>query len=140
MLAEVCSDIYMPESGVRVSSGQSAVERAGLTALGFSLGIRRLVKRGFITISIDADFNGQFQAIYLTEDAWVWIEANEDMFKVHKRKAAPREISDIVTDDDVPFDDPAASQAGDTAYRNLQAGALPLFRPLLRHPAGHGVQ
>jgi nucleoside 2-deoxyribosyltransferase len=104
VLAEVCSAIYMPESGVPVYSVKNAVERAGLTALGFSLGIRRLVKRGFITISMDTNVNDdEVQAIYLTEDAWAWIEANEDMFKVHKRKATPPAVSDTITDDDVPF-------------------------------------
>jgi nucleoside 2-deoxyribosyltransferase len=104
VLAEVCSEIYMPESGVRVGVIKHGVERAGLTALGFSLGIRRLIKRGFIKIEDDTDYNGnQFDAIFLNENAWAWIEANEDMFKLHKRRPDPPARPDRISDDDVPF-------------------------------------
>jgi hypothetical protein len=106
VVAEVSGEIYMPQSGVAVYTIKNGVERAGLTALGFSLGIRRLVKRGFIEIKEDANYNGdRFDAIYLTENAWGWIEANEKLFKLHKRKAEPPSLSDtiIITDDDLPF-------------------------------------
>jgi len=102
VLAEVSADLYMPQSGVAAYSAKNAVERAGLTGLGFSLGIRRLLKRNFIQIREDTDHNGEpYDAIFLTEDAWAWIEANEDLFKVHKPKPAPPPRT--ITDDDVPF-------------------------------------
>ena len=45
----------------------------------------------------------RLDAIFLTEDAWAWMEANEDLFKVHQRKAAPPPPSDTITYNDVPF-------------------------------------
>ena len=104
VMVEVSSEIYMPESGVAVYIVKNGVERAGLTALGFSLGIRRLVKREFVEIKMDTNYNGdESQAVYLTESAWAWIEANESLFKIHKRKAEAPARSDMISDDDVPF-------------------------------------
>jgi hypothetical protein len=81
VLAEVCGEIYMPESGVSVGTVKHGVERAGPTALGFSLGIRRLIKRGFVEVREDTNYNGdQIDAIFLTENAWAWIEADENLF------------------------------------------------------------
>jgi hypothetical protein len=94
----------MPEKRRRRLFSEKRVERAGLIGFGFSLGIRRLVKSGFIEIREDTNHNGaQLDAIFLTENAWAWIEANEDLFKVHQRKAAPPPPSDTITDDDVPI-------------------------------------
>lgn len=97
VLAEACSDIYMPQSAVPAHSVKNAVEHAGLTALGFSLDIRRLTKRGFVEVKNEQDFNGNYyDMIYLMEGAWVWIEANENLFKVEKHNTIP-------DDTDPPF-------------------------------------
>jgi hypothetical protein len=91
VLAELSSSLYMPDSGVSVYSVRNDVEKAGLTGLGFSLGIRRLVKKEFIEI---ADNDEQISVIRLLEKGWLWVEANEKLFKVHKHQPV------MVDDDD----------------------------------------
>ncbi len=98
VLATASSGIYLPDSAVPVYSVKNEAERAGLTALGFSLGIRRLANKGFIHITQDMNkFNEPFDVLFLTEKAWAWIETNENLFKVHKREPVAS------LDDDAPF-------------------------------------
>jgi hypothetical protein len=101
VLAELSSSLYMPDSFVASYQVKNDVEKAGLTALGFSLGVRRLVSKEFIEIVETVNFNDEtYSAFRLLEKGWQWIEANEKLFKVHKRNPAS---DDILTDEDVPF-------------------------------------
>jgi hypothetical protein len=85
VLVGVSSSLHMPDSAVAVYSVMKDVEKAGLTPLGFSLSVRRLVKKEFIEIAEKRDHNDEpYPAIRLLEKGWAWIEANETLFKVHK--------------------------------------------------------
>jgi hypothetical protein len=101
VLAALSSSLYMPDSFVAAHQVKNDVEKAGLTALGFSLGVRRLVNKEFIEIGEQVNYNDEtYSAFRLLEKGWQWIEANEKLFKVHKRNPAS---DDILTDEDVPF-------------------------------------
>jgi len=79
----------MPESAVAVHSVKKRRRTCGPYGSWIFSRISHLVKRGFTTISTDTNFQRyEYQAMYLTEDAWAWIEANEDISKIHKRKVA----------------------------------------------------
>ena len=70
------------EDGMSEWSLKNAVERAGFTAIGFNLGLRRLRTKGFVESSVRIDENDgyDFSALWLTPVAWDWIEANENLF------------------------------------------------------------
>ena len=61
---------------------KNAVERAGFTAIGFKLGLRRLQTKGFVGSDTRTDETDgyDYTAMWLTSVAWDWIEANEHLF------------------------------------------------------------
>jgi nucleoside 2-deoxyribosyltransferase len=81
------------------------VERAGLTNLGFSLGLRRLKSKGFLAICEMSDDNsyGTFEGLLVTSKGWEWIENNESKFVLHNQtsKKKPPNFSDM--DENSPF-------------------------------------
>jgi len=99
-LAALSGSLYMPDSSVYASSVKHDVEKAGLTALGFSLGVRRLSEKELIAVENGLNSNEEeTEFIRLREKGWDWIEANEKLFKVHKNQ--PTE--EFISPDDVPF-------------------------------------
>jgi hypothetical protein len=98
VLAAVAGSVVLPGEGVGVYGTQREVERAGLTALGFSIGLKRLREKRLADIREETDHNGEaYQAIIVTSDGWDWIERNEDKFLLTRPTADP------ITDRDVPF-------------------------------------
>ena len=57
------------DSNVGVYALKGDVERAGLTAVGFSLGVRRLMAKGLVEATIAYDQG-------VTDAGWRWIDAN----------------------------------------------------------------
>ncbi len=100
VLATLAGEATLPESATGVYSLKSDVERAGFTSLGFSLGFRRLVRKGLIeAIESYDDYQGDtYPAARLTAEGWDWIEANEEMFAQKKSLASKDDF-----DDDIPF-------------------------------------
>jgi hypothetical protein len=96
VLATVAGSIMLPEDGVSAFVAKGDVEKAGFTALGFSIGLRRLRAKDFVTLHEATDYSGEaFQVIKITESGWSWIEANEDKFMLRR--------PEIGTDDNSPF-------------------------------------
>ena len=99
VLATVAGSVILPGEGVSAYSAKADVERAGFTAVGFSVGIQRLRSKSFIEVREATDWNGQaYQEIVITANGWGWIERNEEKFML--RRPAPETTSDS---DDVPF-------------------------------------
>jgi len=74
-------------------------EKAGLTKLGCTLGIRKLLAKKFIRMTMDADHNGEpYDAVAVEDAGWDWIESNEDKFVLRKEQPGA-----VVTEDDIPF-------------------------------------
>lgn len=91
----------MPHSGVSVYSIKHELERV-LTSFRFFSGASPLVSRDFVKVDQEAEHNGEpYDLLFLTEKAWVWIEAHEDLFVI--RRPSNNTTSKIVSDDDVPF-------------------------------------
>jgi hypothetical protein len=74
-------------------STRDDAERAGLTALGFNVAVRRLSQKRFLSVTEewDEDRDQQYRVVKLTD----WIDANEKEFLLHKPLRKPA--------DDVPF-------------------------------------
>jgi hypothetical protein len=81
-----------------VYSAKHDAERAGITGLGFNLGLRRLTARKFVDeVPVHDHHNGDhYTGLELTLLAWDWIEKNETLFVLH------RTTKDEL-DDSIPF-------------------------------------
>lgn len=81
------------------------VERAGLTNLGFTLGLRRLKSKGFVKVTemYDENGNGPYEGVLITSKGWEWIEKNESKFVLHQSPAKKTHASFSEMSDDIPF-------------------------------------
>lgn len=77
VLAVLAGENELPEWSLK-----NAVERAGFTSIGFNLGLRRLLQKGFVESGVRRDENDgyDYTAMWLTPVAWDWIEENEHLF------------------------------------------------------------
>lgn len=75
-----------PDTGTSLYSAKQDAERAGVTSVGFNLGLRRLLAKNFVhETSMQDDYHGEaYPGLELTSQAWEWIEANEGLFVLHK--------------------------------------------------------
>lgn len=90
VLATVAGSVSLPDEGVAVHSARSDVEQAGFTSLAFTLGLRRLVAKTYLRMSESTDFRGEpFQAIFVTQEGWNWVEQNEDKFILQRPPPEP---------------------------------------------------
>lgn len=97
VLATVAGDVSLPTSTTSLYSVKREVERAGLTSIGFSLGLRRLISKNFIGTAELQDERGEpYEVVKLTEQGWEWIESNESLFVL-------RRVSSPEKDDEIPF-------------------------------------
>jgi hypothetical protein len=83
------------------------VEQVGFTAIGFSIGLKRLRDKKLVNLEESFDYNGNRdgQAIILTSDGWNWIEKNEDKFIIQRSLKLQNSLKQMVVhvDDDIPF-------------------------------------
>lgn len=86
---------------------RNQVERTGLTAVGFSLGVHRLRTKGLIEIHQMTDHDGDaYDAASLSDQGWAWMDRNEDKFLIRREKAksSPKaKGNEGEFDDDIPF-------------------------------------
>ena len=101
VLAAAAGRVTLPEGIAELHSVKWDVEQAGLTNIGFSLGVRRLRNKDFIDISEDQDHYGNTYHILVVKEAgWNWIESNESKFtmiRLDEEEPLPS------TNDDIPF-------------------------------------
>jgi hypothetical protein len=100
VLATVAGSIILPGEGVAAFSVKVEVERAGFTAVGFSIGVQRLRKKTLIELRETTDWNGQpYQEISITPTGWDWIERNEEKFMLRR----PALENNPDSNDDPPY-------------------------------------
>jgi hypothetical protein len=98
VIAAIAGSVSLPDEGVSVYALKRDVERAGFTALGFSLGLRRLREKKFVELGTEEDERGErYQVVGLLSVGWNWIEANEEQFLIRKRQGSESD------QDEVPF-------------------------------------
>jgi hypothetical protein len=100
VLASLAGDAVLPDSSTSVFSLKHDVERAGFTSIGFSLGLRRLLSKGFVESidELDEQHGEPYPAVRVTAPGWGWIEENAHMFSVKK---GLQENDDF--DEEIPF-------------------------------------
>jgi len=97
VIATVAGSVILPGEGVAAHAAKRDAERAGFTAVGFSIGVQRLRKKDLIELLPATDEEGfNYQQIVITDKGWDWIERNEDKFML--RRPAPEDAHN-----DVPF-------------------------------------
>jgi hypothetical protein len=104
VLALVAGDASLPRSSTSLYSVKRSAEQSGLTNVGFSLDVRRLVSKRFVELGEDADYNGEpYDIMIITEAGWSWIESNENLFVTHrpKKHATAPDVKGF--EDDIPF-------------------------------------
>ena len=92
VLALVAGGASVPSYVTSIYSVKRSAEQSGLTNVGFSLGVRRLVAKGLVKICEYPDDNGDpYDVLLITESGWSWIELHEHLFVIHrpKRETAP---------------------------------------------------
>lgn len=81
VVAAAAGSVSLPGDFTSVYSLKHDVERAGFTALAFSLGVKRLISKGFAVIEEKEEYSGEsYPVVILTDTAWNWIEHNESKF------------------------------------------------------------
>lgn len=67
-------------------SAQRDADGAGITRLGFNLGVRRLAAKSFIEqYTHEDERDGElYGMLSLNNIAWSWLDANEDLFVLHR--------------------------------------------------------
>ncbi len=97
VLSTVAAIAGIPDGYANIYSVQQGGERAGLTKLGITLGMRGLISKSFVRKVDIQRFNDDPEAaLEVTDAGWAWIETNEGKFILRKN------VQDI-PDEDIPF-------------------------------------
>ena len=99
VFANLAGETTLPGDYYSLQALKEDSERSGLTPIGFSLALRRLVGKRFVEISEQHnEYQGYtFNAGIITPDGWKWLDENESLFAL--RKAQP----EVIEDSDIPF-------------------------------------
>ena len=100
VLAILAGQTAVPNSVLDTNYLQRRAEGAGLTGVGFGMGIRRLLAKALIELDTDSDPTGEsYTVASLTETGWHFIQENESLFFIRKNESEQEDTEF----DDVPF-------------------------------------
>jgi hypothetical protein len=115
----VAAAAALPRTGFSLWGLQNDAEKIGLSKIGISLALRRLMQKQFLEDATVEDQNGEYKGAAVSSKGWDWIDANEDNFVL--RRPAVRSTSTArfdqlpqsggddyaqsaeISDDDIPF-------------------------------------
>ncbi len=99
VMALLAGSITRPGASYRLSSLRQECERAGLTAVGVTMGIVKLSSKKFVASADARDpYNDEeYEVLRIEEKGWQWMEDNADKFSL--LKARP----EYFDDKDIPF-------------------------------------
>jgi hypothetical protein len=104
LLAVLAGGLDFPTSSIASHETKKDAERAGLTSVGFQLGLNRLIRKYLVGITTETNENGwDYQALCITESGWAWIDANDSMFVLLRPKEAAGKVATTGYEDDIPF-------------------------------------
>jgi len=88
VLAIIAGEAFMPNSAVSLFGAKNDAERAGITSMGFNLGLRKLISKTFVQLEDmwDERSGDKYSGVSVTEKGWQWIEANESRFVLHQHE------------------------------------------------------
>lgn len=86
VLAVIAGSSFLPLNAVPVYGAKRDAERAGITNMGFNIGVRRLVSKAFIELTElwDEQSGEPYDGVRVTDSGWAWIDANESRFVLHR--------------------------------------------------------
>ncbi|MER0203656.1 MAG: hypothetical protein DU480_07300 [Nitrosomonas sp.] len=86
VLAVIAGSSHLPSNAVSAYSAKRDAEQVGITNMGFNIGIRRLCAEKFIEIADiwDEQSGEPYDGVRITDAGWVWIDANESRFILHR--------------------------------------------------------
>jgi hypothetical protein len=106
----VAAGAALPGSGFSLWSLQNDAEKIGLSRIGISLALHRLMQKKFLEDTIVEDQNGDYKGVAITSSGWDWIDANDSHFTLRRpvkdvQRYGSSGIADDsgITDDDIPF-------------------------------------
>jgi nucleoside 2-deoxyribosyltransferase len=100
----VAAGAALPGAGFSLWSLQNDAEKIGLSRIGISLALHRLMQKKFLEDAMVEDQNGEWKGVAITSSGWDWIDANDGNFTLRRpAKDARRHDSSGITDDDIPF-------------------------------------
>ena len=105
VLAVLAGKVGVPDGKADVYYVQQDADRAGLTKIGFALGLRRLKGKSLVeATTYTSQDEYEVDALKVTNAGWDWIEANEERFVLRRLSKAERAALDAeISDDDIPF-------------------------------------
>ena len=115
----VAAGAALPRTGFSLWGLQNDAEKIGLSKIGISLALRRLMQKQFLEDAMVEDQNGEYKGAAISSKGWDWIDANDDNFTL-RRSATPSTstasfdqrpqsgVDDFaqsaeISDDDIPF-------------------------------------
>jgi len=116
----VAAGAALPRVGFSLWSLQNDAEKIGLSNIGISLALRRLMQKQFLEDATVEDRNGDCKGAAISSKGWDWIDANADNFTLLRpttRSYSTARFEDLrppkgpddyahsaeITDDDIPF-------------------------------------
>lgn len=104
MLIAVAAGIAdTPDAAFSLWKLRDDAENAGISKVGISLALRRLMQKQFLEAAFIDDFNGnQHSGVMIRSHGWDWIDANEALFNLRHVQREDRSTPTI-TDHDLPF-------------------------------------
>ena len=105
VLALTAGGAYSPDEATAYWRVRNDAEKAGLSSIGFALGMMRLKAKQFLRDEPATDHDGESQkGLLVTPIGWEWISANESRFNLRnlfeeEAQLPPHELSE----DDIPF-------------------------------------
>lgn len=102
LLAVLAGLLFTPTSSLSIYYLKQEAEKAGLTGVGFSVGLRRLSNKQFIiqTEEYDERDGESYQALSITDQGWIWIDSHDSLFILHRSQGKDGSAEN---DKDVPF-------------------------------------
>jgi hypothetical protein len=106
-IAAIASEVSGLEMHLSNYYLKQEMERMGYNALAAQVGLRSLLKQGYISIHRETDQDGDAYEVYaLTDDGWDWVASNVDQLNIRKsvrlRRSLRQEFGDGL-DDKIPF-------------------------------------
>ncbi len=101
----VAAGAALPELGFSLWSLQNDAEKIGLSKIGISLALRRLMQKQFLQEAWIEDQGGdRYRGAAISSKGWDWIDANEENFTLRRSLKDSRKIATTeISDDAVPF-------------------------------------
>jgi hypothetical protein len=91
-----------PGDAISIWSLRIDAEKAGLSNVGISLALRRLIQREFLDETLIRDQDEPYKGVVITPDGWNWIDFNEELFTLLRAPRGKPKVAEV-TDEDIPF-------------------------------------